>query len=729
MKLYRPALLSGLLLVIAGSTWLLLPSEGSIQQRYGHMPKVLDAPPRPAVQYPPYQGPHPADWIRPEDPYRYPIEPGTVGPDQPLYSGPLRYPFACDGEHSGLGQPLVDNHNGYGIPVYKPAAEQDQDQRPIGYSKDCLYPTRIDYLYNRTGTNRFYPLSQAQDDIAQLNLNGQSLDFIVRVESGTINRFIYTITTLKGPEDTPLSPDMRYWNGDLVYQFKGGVGIGFRQGRMRMDDMAERRIDQLRQGYAIASSTGNHTSNHYNIWLAEETALRVKRQFIARYGKPRYTLGIGGSGGAIQQYLIGQNGSHLLDAGVALYAYPDMLTQTIYVFDCELLEYYFDRLARDHWSWPQRQRIEGLNALNNVEDERSWVYELAMLIHGGLPRFPLGTSECVRGWRGLTALVNNPRFIHFSPRFSKRLQKRIDWTYWEDLRHIFGSGADDYALQTWDNVGVQYGLRALRAGEISPATFLHLNANIGGWKPPGEMRDERYWRINGSSLFDFSPWSHHNMQLSPDGGRTPAQRSEASPEAIEAAFRSGLVFSGRLDIPIIDLRHYLEPELDMHHLSSAFSSRLRLRGAGQEQQQLIWVTEKPHAPIDEALRLLTQWLQQGQRPQQADDRCYRRDGSLIASGSGAWDGDWNGKPPGPCMRAYPIYGTSRSQAGEELRGDLFKCKLIDVDNALARGDYAPVDMSAYRDRLKQIFPQGVCDYSQPGIGQTGIGHRGIGKPD
>ncbi|MBV1788923.1 hypothetical protein KQ940_12755 [Marinobacterium sp. D7] len=719
MKLFRPTLLLGLLLLIAGSTWLLLPSEGAIQQRYGDLPKVLDAPPRPTGQLTSYQGPHPSNWIRPADPYPYPIQPGQVGPFQPLYSGPLSYPFACDGERAGFGQPLVDNHKGYGVPVYK--QEAGQDQRPIGYSKDCLYPTRIDYLYNRVGTDRFYPLDQARDDIARLTLNGASIEFIVRVESGTINRFIYTLTTLKGPDDTPQSPDMRYWNGDLIYQFKGGVGIGFRQGRMGVADMAERRIEQLRRGYAIASSTGNHTSNHYNIWLSEETALRVKHQFIARYGKPRYTLGIGGSGGAIQQYLIGQNGSQLLDAGVALYAYPDMLTQTIYVFDCELLEYYFDQLARGYWNWPERRQIEGLNALAGIEDERTWVYELAMLVHGSLPRFPLGTSECVHGWRGLTALVNNPRFIHFYPRFSKRLQQRIDWTYWEDLRHIFGSGADGYALQTWDNVGVQYGLRALRAAEISPKTFLHLNANIGGWKAPEEMRAERYWRINGSSLFEFSPWSHHNMQLSPDRGRTPAQRSTASPEAIAAAFRSGLVFTGNLDIPIIDLRHYLEPELDMHHLSAAFSSRLRLQRAGREEKQLIWVTEKPHAPIDGALELLTRWLQRDERPAEAQDRCYRGDGSLIASGPDVWDGEWNAQRTGACMQFYPIYGTSRSQAGEDLRGDLFKCRLIDVDGALARGDYAPVDMTPYRARLKQIFPQGVCDYTQSGIGQSGIG--------
>jgi len=720
MKLIRLTLASGVLALIAGSLWLLLHEDDSLLRRYADDPRVLDAPPVERTVLPSYSGPHPSQSVRPADPYPYPIELGAVGPVEPLYSGPLRYPFACDGEASGYGRPQVDNRQGYGIPVHGRSGDTNNANRVIGYSKDCLYPTRVDYLYNRVGTDRFYPLEQARDDIARLTLNGRQIDFILRVETGTINRFLYSITTLRGPDDRPEQPDMRYWNGDLIYQFKGGVGIGRRQGKMTLEEIANRRIAQLRNGYAVASSTGNHTSNHYDILLAEETALRVKHQFAARYGAPRYTLGIGGSGGAIQQYLIGQNGSAVLDAGVALYAYPDMLTQTIHVFDCELLEYYFDQLAPETWSWPQRQWIEGLNSRDGIKEEYAWIYELAQLINGRLPRWPLGSSECVYGWRGLTPLVNNPRFVHFAPRFAKPLRRRIDWTYWEDLRHIFGSRADGYAAQTWDNVGVQYGLRALREGKLSPSAFLHLNANVGGWKPPGEQRDERFWRINGTRLFNFSPWSHHNMRLSPDGGRTPAQRTEADPGAIEAAFRSGLVFNGRLEIPIIDLRHYLEPELDMHHLSAAFSTRLRLQGAGREDRQLIWVTDKPHAPIDEALNLLTRWLQNGRRPDEAQDRCYRADGSLIAAGAEVWNGDWNGRPEGRCMQVYPIYGTSRSQAGEDLRGDLFKCRLISVESALAQGQYAPVDMTPYRSRLERIFPQGVCDYSRPGTGGVDI---------
>ena len=60
-------------------------------------------------------------------------------------------------------------------------------------------------------------------------------------------------------------------------------------------------------GYAIAHSSGTRTSVHYNLQLGGETALMTKERFVERYGVPRYTVGVGGSGGAIQQYVYGQN--------------------------------------------------------------------------------------------------------------------------------------------------------------------------------------------------------------------------------------------------------------------------------------------------------------------------------------------------------------------------------------------------------------------------------------
>ena len=75
--------------------------------------------------------------------------------------------------------------------------------------------------------------------------------------------------------------------------------------------------------------------------LAEDTARRVKRHFISLFGEPLYTVGIGGSGGGLAQYLIGQNSQGILDGLIPQYSYPDMLSQTIYTLDCDLFNNYF----------------------------------------------------------------------------------------------------------------------------------------------------------------------------------------------------------------------------------------------------------------------------------------------------------------------------------------------------------------------------------------------------
>ena len=99
----------------------------------------------------------------------------------------------------------------------------------------------------------------------------------------------------------------------------------------------------------------------------------------------------------------------------------------------------------------------------------------------------------------------------------------IRWTHYDDLRNIYFWDADGAARPTWDNVGVQYGLRALRDGRITPAEFLHLNWFVGGWKHPSEMVQEGF-PFFGTSAAEiqkaltipgyFDPWSLRNMNLS-----------------------------------------------------------------------------------------------------------------------------------------------------------------------------------------------------------------------
>ncbi|MGQ9427204.1 DUF6351 family protein [Gilvimarinus sp. F26214L] len=673
----------------------------------------------------PYSGPHPRVAGRPAETFRFPIKLGEVGPVAPLFAGPLDYPFLCGENQVTDAQPLVDNQSGMGVPVYGLKDGEIDPENVVGYSMNCSHPTTASYYYNREGTREFFPLEEADGDIATIEVDGREVPFVVRLESGTINRYHYLMVALRGSEETVDAPNPDHWNKKLIYQFRGGVGIGKRQGRIKPNDVLKRGFDQLEQGYAMLYSTGTQTSNHYNMWLAEDTAARLKRQFVSLYGDPLYTVGIGGSGGAIQQYLIAQNHPGLLDAAIPLYSYPDMVTQTISTMDCEPLEYYFDVTDAKNplWRvWENRSWIQGLSANSEADNRFTEVQAVVDLLRGKIPELGKGATECIQGWRGLTPLVHNPTFVHFKSSFSPEVQEQVHFSHWDDLKYVYGVDAQGFANSTWDNVGVQYGLRALREGQISPNDFLRLNRFLGGWKKPHEMKPEKLWLLAGNIFpVDLSFWSHHNMYHS--DGRSPARRTEGSIAAIEAAYRSGHVFVGHADIPILDVRHYLEKDLDMHHSTASFAARQRLIEAqGHADNQAIWMAHKKHNPIVHAVEVMDQWMTNirknpnrtiaENRPPAAADKCLDARGNVIAQGDTVWDGEWNGQPAGACMTAYPRYKTSREVAGGDVTGDVFKCHLQPVSRAISRGEYGNVDMRPYQRELEAIFPDGVCDYSR-----------------
>ncbi len=684
----------------------------------------------PGAPRPAYTGPHLSRIGF--DPSRFPVEPGETGPIDD--SWPLQYPFACGTMDSDLGQPLVDNRDGVGTPVFAEDAGGRPTGRVLGHSRDCLAPTRLEYFYKSRDSERLRLLpagAPVPDDSDHVLHDGRRIPFVIRVERGTINRFIYGIAMLADPAEPLEHHSTRYWNGRLIYHFRGGVGIGKRQGRLPVRTLTDRLLDQLARGYAVIGSSGNVTGTHYNLRLAARTAAMVKAQFVARYGEPRYTVGLGGSGGAVQQLHIAQNAPGLLDALITLYSYPDMITQTIWALDCELLEYYFDVTAADNPRWrvqENRTLVMGLAASSRARNPYKKYDDWARLLSLRWPRLPPGGTECSVSWRGLTPLVLNPHYFHHAHRYSPELARIARFTHWHDLANIYGVDEDGHAYRTYDNTGVQYGLQALRSGELSPAEFLHLNANIGGWKAPKDMEQARLWLRSGDSdLSRLSLWDDHNMNK-PPGGPTPleafergavqdirvAPRNRGHRPAMEAAYRSGHVFLGLATVPVIDLRHYLDPELDMHHSFASLSTRLRIRTArGHDDNLLIWMSDRPYFPVSEALAVIDEWLTTGTRPADARDACWEGDGSLIAAGPQVWDGPWSGADAtGPCLARFPAYQSPRNVAGVPLAGDMFQCALQSIDDALARGVYEPVDMNSYRALLGAVFPEGVCDYTR-----------------
>jgi hypothetical protein len=630
----------------------------------------------------------------------------------PMFSGPQQVPFLCsdDGDRANaeLG-PAID--------------------------ADCAVDTVVSFKYRTTGGGwaDYDPNAAPPADMAQTTtMDGETVDYIVRWERGTINRFIYSIAVLSPDGQDAAAPDLSAWNGKLIYYFQGGVAIGRYQG----DPSRSRMLYDhgLGKGYAVVYSTGTKTGTHYNLELGGETAIMVKDRFVSAYADPVYTVGVGGSGGGIQQYVYGQNHKGLLDAGVPQYSFPDMVSQTIHVGDCELLERWMDvevMFGNAKWAdWENRPELEGMNAINGFDNDFLPL----------MPFLPPGSSECINGWRGLSPLALN---WHFGtvPGISLPDQINTEWTHYGDAINIYGVAADGFAASTWDNVGVQYGLDALLTGFIDTGEFLALNSQVGSWKNEPDMVQEgcpflSFLCPNPADLIGLppipdiypnilDPWSWRNMALSPDFGLTPAPRKEADPGAIEAAYEHGHVNVGDIEIPLIDWRNYLEDDLDMHNSHQSFASRQRLLDHdGDASNQVIWFTDlEDFDQTPMAFEVIDEWMRNihekpwkgvaGNKPAAAVDSCFAPDGSLIYSGDDAWAGILDDEPDGPCTQELPIFRTSRIVAGGPITGDVFKCHLMSIDDAIAEGVYGGLSFDAVeRARLDAIFPTGVCDYSQ-----------------
>jgi len=256
-----------------------------------------------------------------------------------------------------------------------------------------------------------------------------------------------------------------------------------------------------------------------------------------------------------------------------------------------------------------------------------------------------------------------------------------------------------YANRPLDNVGVQYGLKALRNGAISKEQFLNLNETIGGYDS--------------------------------DGNIVP-QRAVADLEGIRAAYRTGRITAGTGGLattPIIDYRAYGDdlPEGDVHTRYHSYSMRERLLKANGHADNHIMITEDHRfggysstSPVlRNALAQMDQWLtaltedasddpqiEKVRRAKPADlvDACWTRDDNprkivepQIRSGR--------------CEELYPSASFPREVAGGPITADIVKCQLRPIDQADYGVSFAAEEMA----RLRQTFPTGVCDWSKPSI--------------
>lgn len=594
----------------------------------------------------------------------------------PIVSGPHQTPFICQTATFALPDGTV-----LGPPL----------------DEDCSAPEKVTYLYLAHGDSALTPLpdpAALPADVAEVTtLTGATVPFVVRVETGTVNRGIYQSVVLHDPTREPLPTPFlppRGWNRRLIavegFGCPGGWYIqGGAQGNLARSggSFTLLNVDRLREGYALFANTLHHAANNCNAVLASEAAMMSKERFVETYGVPDFTVSAGCSGGSYGSAQPADRVSGLFDGVLITCTFPDPLSIALSGSDGHLLSHYWNVTDPHGFTDEQKVAVTGYKGMRAFMDAANQA----------------GRTDPVPGRvdveRYASAAWNSvvPEALRYDP---KKNPTGARPTVYDAAVNIYGADpTTGFALRPFDNVGVQYGLDALSSGVISVDLFLDLNEGIGGYDQ--------------------------------DANYVP-QRSEGNPGAIERAYRSGLQIVGNgglASIPVFDITGIYNDDSGYHYQWFHFALRDRLLAAnGGNENHVMWRGNPvPFAPAWDAF---VGWVSAStsdegpgsqrdkvirNKPTEAVDGCWRNDSTFVAEPQTL---DREGTTE--CNTLFPSWTFPRRVAGGPVAANILKCAL----QPPSRDAYAVAFSDAEWQRLQAIFPNGVCDWSQPGVSQVGV---------
>lgn len=604
----------------------------------------------------------------------------------PIVSGPHLQPFICQTEAFGL---------------------PDGSMLGPALDADCSATTQVNYVYMPADRSAFKPLfrtSRLPKDVAKTTTStGAIVRFIVRIETATINRGIYQSAILHDPTveppPSPFSPPAG-WNKVLLGVHGGGCAGGWytQVGTPAIQTMLRAMLSDARRlghGYALYLNTLQNPSNSCNPFLAGETAMMGKEHFIETYGLPQYSLSTGSSGGAYTTLQVIDAFPGLFDGALIDATYPDALSIALSGMDAHLLRHYFAATRPFGFAEAQQVAVSGYYGRKAWDDAAHQAGRTDAVPHRkDMVEYPSAA------WNPVV-----PERLRYHP---VTRPKGARPTIWDVAKNVYGTDpATGFAWRVFDNVGVQYGLNALNAGLISPAQFLDLNRDIGGYD-----RDNNF----------------------------VSNRTIGDQKAIVEAYRSGVQLSGGgglASVPIVDLSGTTNEAAGYHYQWFHFAVRERLLDFnGGSGNHVMWRGERATIadPVigEQAFALLNRWMVAIQADR---SQALPRTKVIRHKPAELVDGCWTKAAPQAfiperqtfsapsstgCNALWPSYAFPRYVAGGPLAANILKCELKPVDSS----DYAVTFAPEEAQRLREVFPQGVCDWSKAGVAfqSVDVGH-------
>ena len=562
-----------------------------------------------------------------------------------------------------------------------------------------------------------YTAGSSPSDMASTTTDaGITMPYIVRLERGTMNRGIYDIAVLVDPSKpwTAIAPQAG-WNRKVIFNFGASTGQPRRQARPATSWSST--DAQLGRGVMVVANSMTDSSRNSNRVLMSETVMMMKEHISDNYGAIKFTIGAGCSGGSINSNMAGSIMPGLLDGVTTYCTYPDSETTSMEVGDCVLL---IEAYQKPEWlalmtGQTQAQINTRKAAVNGHPDQsacHAWYNAFGSNGRAGL-YFARSVASNVTGALFQSATASNncelPNSAVYDPANATATASLPRCNAWSWAESIWGKASGTPAAKdTRDNVGVQYGLKALRDGAVLAEEFVTLNELVGGI----------------------------------DRDSTPrAARSVADSEALTIAYRSGIVASGKqlAKMAMIDMRGWDDSNITVppgatpgsipiHHQWYSWSIRDRIVAeAGNANNQALWRFARtglapPGTMLLDSYLAMDQWLTtlkadagsaaieakvRSARPASTADFCLLPTDStqtVKVTDAAVCDADPFLKPS---LSPRQVSGGPRAE-------NVLKCQL----KPMLRTDYAA---GTFTDpqwaRLQAVFAAGVCDWSKPGVGQ------------
>ncbi|TVP59462.1 MAG: hypothetical protein EA349_03115 [Halomonadaceae bacterium] len=352
----------------------------------------------------------------------------------------------------------------------------------------------------------------ADDDIAKITTEeGVTVPYIVRTEVGVLNRDRYQIRTLFQPDQpwTAVAPQEQ-WNGKLLIHHGGNVGVSYGPGRPPNGDISgasdtvviggrallgDSISIALARGFMTLSTAQSNLGHNANLVTAAESLVMAKEHIIEQFGPLRYTIGTGCSGGAIAQQHVANAYPGIYQGLIVQCSYPDVWTTATQFADYHLLNIYFGATVPEE---PEDFLGFLLGILSSPVTAPQWA-----AFYGHLPLNPVVSDlaffpSAFPNQDSCSGLADDVPLYDAETQPDGLRCGLIDYManqfgfrppeVWTENEQMLGRGFVGLPL---DNEGVQYGLGALRDGTITGRQFLAANRDIGGLSIDVEQQPER----------------------------------------------------------------------------------------------------------------------------------------------------------------------------------------------------------------------------------------------